>query len=52
VLLHGLSAAPLANRYAAWFHGHPGDRRPALESSPVAAPRPRGLGVAGVNRTG
>jgi NhaP-type Na+/H+ or K+/H+ antiporter len=32
VLLHGLTAAPLANRYAAWFESHPRDSRPTLES--------------------
>ncbi len=32
VLAHGLSAAPLADRYAAWFASHPRDSRPTLES--------------------
>jgi NhaP-type Na+/H+ or K+/H+ antiporter len=32
VLAHGLTAAPLAGRYAAWFTSHPKDRRPQLES--------------------
>jgi sodium/hydrogen antiporter len=41
VLLHGLSAAPLADRYAKWFESHPEDRRPAMESSPVEHHRVR-----------
>ena len=32
ILAHGLTAAPLANRYATWFESHPKDRRPTLES--------------------
>ena len=32
VLAHGLTAAPLANRYAAWFESHPRDSLPTLES--------------------
>ena len=32
VLLHGLSAAPLSDRYAAWFESHPRDSQPTLES--------------------
>ena len=32
VLLHGLTAAPLADRYAAWYESHPRDGRPTLES--------------------
>jgi NhaP-type Na+/H+ or K+/H+ antiporter len=33
VLAHGLTAAPLANRYAAWFESHPRDAQPKLESA-------------------
>jgi sodium/hydrogen antiporter len=33
VLAHGLTAAPLANRYAAWFESHPRDALPKLEGS-------------------
>jgi NhaP-type Na+/H+ or K+/H+ antiporter len=36
VLAHGLTAAPLAERYANWFEAHPRDRLPALEAG--AAP--------------
>ena len=32
VLLHGLSAAPLADRYARWFESHPKGREPTLEN--------------------
>ena len=33
VLAHGLTAAPLANRYATWYESHPRDAPPGLESS-------------------
>ena len=32
VLVHGLTAAPLAGRYAAWYETHPRDSLPQLES--------------------
>jgi NhaP-type Na+/H+ or K+/H+ antiporter len=32
VLAHGLTAAPLANRYATWYGSHPRNERPTLES--------------------
>jgi sodium/hydrogen antiporter len=32
VLAHGLSAAPLAARYAAWYESHPKERLPEMES--------------------
>ena len=35
VLLHGLTAAPLAARYAVWFAAHPRDAEPAFESAPA-----------------
>jgi NhaP-type Na+/H+ or K+/H+ antiporter len=35
VLAHGLTAAPLANRYATWYESHPRDALPSLESSEV-----------------
>ncbi len=41
VLLHGLSAAPLAARYARWFESHPTDKRPSMESQPVEHHPPR-----------
>jgi NhaP-type Na+/H+ or K+/H+ antiporter len=39
VLLHGLSAAVLAQRYARWYEAHP---REAMESRAVVEQRPRG----------
>jgi NhaP-type Na+/H+ or K+/H+ antiporter len=39
VYAHGLSARPLVDRYASWFHTHPEDRRPPMES--VQAPHQR-----------
>jgi NhaP-type Na+/H+ or K+/H+ antiporter len=35
VLLHGLSAAPLATRYARWYEAHPREALPAFESTPT-----------------
>ena len=35
VLLHGLTATPLAGRYAAWFAAHPRDAAPLFESAPA-----------------
>ena len=32
IVAHGITAAPLANRYAAWFEAHPKDDRPPMES--------------------
>ena len=40
VLLHGLTAAPLAGRYAAWFAAHPRDAAPEFESAPAPEQRP------------
>jgi sodium/hydrogen antiporter len=42
VFAHGVSAAPLADRYARWFESHPNDRRPAMENGPAPYRRPRG----------
>jgi NhaP-type Na+/H+ or K+/H+ antiporter len=39
VLLHGLSAAPLARRYAAWFARHPGRESLGVESGDVSVGR-------------
>ena len=35
VLAHGLTAAPLAQRYAAWFASHPRDAMPVMDSVPA-----------------
>jgi NhaP-type Na+/H+ or K+/H+ antiporter len=42
VVAHGLTAAPLANRYARWYETHPEGRRPAMESVAAEQPRARG----------
>ena len=36
VLLHGLSAAPLAARYGRWYESHPPDHLPPMESVPAS----------------
>lgn len=40
VIAHGISAAPLADRYARWYGSHP--RAPAMECVPSPEPRCRG----------
>jgi sodium/hydrogen antiporter len=42
VFAHGLSAAPLANRYARWYEQHPRDKATPMESAPAAVTRGRG----------
>src|SRR4051812_31828090 len=42
ILAHGLTAAPLAGRYARWYEQHPPDKAPPMESTPAAVTRPRG----------
>ncbi len=42
VLLHGLTATPLAARYASWFATHPRDAMPDFESAPAPTQRPHG----------
>ena len=42
VLAHGLTAAPLAGRYARWYEGHPREHLPTMESAPANVTRPRG----------
>ena len=42
VFAHGLSAAPLADRYARWYEQHPRDKAPPMESAPTEVTRPRG----------
>ncbi len=43
VLLHGLSAAPLAARYARWYRSKPSDRLPPMESVSAAPQRWRSV---------
>jgi NhaP-type Na+/H+ or K+/H+ antiporter len=42
VIAHGISAAPLAGRYASWYESHPHDQRPGMESVPAPDHRTRG----------
>ena len=42
VFAHGLTAAPLASRYADWYEQHPRDAAPAMESVPAQVTRARG----------
>jgi NhaP-type Na+/H+ or K+/H+ antiporter len=46
VLLHGLTATPLAARYAAWFAAHPRHAVPAFEAVPARHQRPHRWGRA------
>ena len=39
VLAHGVTAAPLASRYASWFTSHPSSAAPAMESVPAGTHR-------------
>ena len=42
VFAHGLTAAPLADRYARWYGRHPRDKAPPMESAPTEVTRVRG----------
>jgi NhaP-type Na+/H+ or K+/H+ antiporter len=42
VFAHGLSATPLANRYARWYEHHPRGSAPPMESAPSDVTRARG----------
>jgi NhaP-type Na+/H+ or K+/H+ antiporter len=42
VVAHGITAAPLARRYARWYEAHPRDARPVMESVPAPGSRTRG----------
>jgi sodium/hydrogen antiporter len=42
VLAHGLTASPLAGRYASWYERHPRDKPPPMESAPTDVTRARG----------
>jgi NhaP-type Na+/H+ or K+/H+ antiporter len=44
VFAHGVSAAPLATRYARWYEQHPRDKRPPMESARTDVTRARGPG--------
>ena len=42
VFAHGLTAAPLAERYGRWFRAHPRDEAPPMESAAAEVTRARG----------
>ena len=42
VLAHGVTAAPLAARYARWYERHPREHAPPMESAQPEVTRPRG----------
>lgn len=42
VLIHGLTAAPLAGRYGRWYEQHPRGQAPPMEGAPAEVTRPRG----------
>jgi NhaP-type Na+/H+ or K+/H+ antiporter len=42
VIAHGVSAAPLAGRYARWYESHRRDQLPSMESVPAHEHRTRG----------
>jgi sodium/hydrogen antiporter len=42
VLLHGITAAPLANRYGRWYEAHPRSARPSMEATAATVTRARG----------
>ncbi|MDW5596261.1 cation:proton antiporter [Conexibacter stalactiti] len=46
VFAHGVTAAPLAGRYARWYQRHPRDQSPPMESAPAEVTRSRGHAVA------
>jgi NhaP-type Na+/H+ and K+/H+ antiporter len=42
VFAHGLTAAPLAARYAGWYEQHPRENAPVMETVPTVVTRARG----------
>ena len=52
VFAHGLTAAPLAKRYADWFDSHPRDNAPPMESPPTEVTRTRGADAVSGGRAG
>ena len=43
VLLHGVTAAPLARRYGHWYDARARDTQPSMEGAPVARTRIKGI---------
>jgi sodium/hydrogen antiporter len=42
VFVHGITAAPLAERYGRWYEAHPRPAKPSMEATPTTVTRPRG----------
>jgi NhaP-type Na+/H+ or K+/H+ antiporter len=42
VFVHGITAAPLAERYGRWYDAHPRPAQPSMEATPTTVTRPRG----------
>jgi NhaP-type Na+/H+ or K+/H+ antiporter len=45
VMAHGITAAPLARRYARWYESHPWNGAPVMESVPTPDHRARGAPI-------
>jgi sodium/hydrogen antiporter len=41
ILLHGVTAAPLAERYGRWYQAHPREKQPPMEAAPASVNRTR-----------
>ena len=52
VLLHGVTASPLADRYARWYASHPREAKPAFESVPAPEHRVRRWGETEAQKAG
>jgi sodium/hydrogen antiporter len=52
VFAHGLTAGPLAARYARWYEQHPRDAAPPMESAPAELTRVRGPAAQPSSRRG
>jgi sodium/hydrogen antiporter len=52
VFAHGLTAAPLARRYAAWYGAHAHEGQPLMEAVAAAHHRPRGAAHVGAAADG
>ena len=52
VLLHGITASPLADRYARWYAAHPRESKPTFESVPAPELRARRWGQTEAQKAG
>jgi NhaP-type Na+/H+ or K+/H+ antiporter len=41
ILLHGITASPMAERYGRWYQAHPREKRPSMEAVPASVTRLR-----------